>query len=143
MAVNESRWDWAAIRAGAALSLVFAVPLAIGARVAADADDDALAVGLSIGATIGFLVGAGYAAWTQRVGFPLTHGLVTAGGTYVAAQAVFITVRLARGEDVRWFGALFTLTFVLFAGLLGGLLGQRLRSSGVEPSTFAVRRGPR
>ena len=50
--------------------------------------------GCSIGATLGFLVGAGCAAWVQRVGFPLSHGLVTAGGTYAAAQAVFITVRL-------------------------------------------------
>ena len=143
MAVNLAtpRWDWAAIRAGAAVSLVFAIPLAIGARIAADRDDDALAVGLSIGAAIGFLVGAGCAAWVQRVGFPLSHGLVTAGGTYAAAQAVFISVRLVRGEDVRWFGALFTLTVVLFAGLLGGLLGQHLRSAGVQSSRFVDGKG--
>jgi hypothetical protein len=138
---ESSRWDWAAIRAGAAVSLVFAVPLAVASRIAADRDDEALAVGLSIGATLGFLVGAGCAAWVQRVGFPLSHGLVTAGGTYAAAQAVFVTVRLVGGEDVRWFGALFTLTIVLLAGLIGGLLGQRLRSAGVQPSRFADRRG--
>jgi hypothetical protein len=140
--VAAPRWDWPAIRAGAGVALVFAVPLAIGARIAADRDDDALAVGLSIGATIGFLIGAGCAAWVQRVGFPLSHALVTAGGTYIAAQTVFIAVRLVRGEDVRWFGALFTLTFVMFAGLLGGLLGQRLRSAGVQPSRSVVRKGP-
>ena len=103
------RWDWAAVRAGAAVSLVFALPLAIGARIAGNGDHEAVAVGLSIGATIAFFVGAGCAAWIQRVGFPLSHGLVTAGGTYVAAQAVFIVVRLARGEEVRWFAAMFTL----------------------------------
>jgi hypothetical protein len=135
------QWDWAAIRAGASVALVFAVPLAIGARIAADGDNDALAVGLSIGAALGFLVGAGCAAWVQRVGTPLSHGLVTAGGTYVAAQTVFIVARLARGLEVHWFGALFTLTFVLFAGLLGGLLGQRLQASGVRPSNFVDRRG--
>ena len=86
---------------------------------------------MSIGATIGFLVGGGYAAWAQRAGMPLSHGLATAGIAYVGAQAVFIAVRLIRGEEVRWFGALFTLTFVLFAGLVGGVLGQRLRSAGV------------
>jgi hypothetical protein len=95
---------------------------------------------LSIGAALGFLVGAGCAAWVQRVGTPLSHGLVTAGGTYVAAQTVFIVARLARGLEVHWFGALFTLTFVLFAGLLGGLLGQRLQASGVRPSHFVDRR---
>jgi hypothetical protein len=136
-----ARWDWAAIRSGAAVLLVFAVPLAIAARIAADRDHDALAVGFSIGATLGCLVGAGCAAWIQRVGFPLSHGLVTAGGTYVAAQAVFIAVRLLRGEDVRWFGVLFTFTWVLFAGLIGGLLGQRLASAGIQPSSFSVRKG--
>ncbi len=133
------RWDWAAVRAGAAVSLIFALPLAIGARIAGNGDHEAVAVGLSIGATIAFFVGAGCAAWIQRVGFPLSHGLVTAGGTYVAAQAVFIVVRLARGEEVRWFAAMFTLTFVMFAGLLGGLAGQRLRSAGIQPTRLAIR----
>lgn len=136
--MDQSRWDWPALRAGAAVSLIVAVPLAIAARIAADGDDEGLAVALSVGATLGFLVGGGCAAWAQRVGFPLSHGLVTATATYAAAQAVFITVRLLRGEDVRWFAALFTLTFVLFAGLLGGLLGQRLRSAGVEPPRFVT-----
>jgi hypothetical protein len=133
-------WDWPAIRAGAAVSLLFAVPLAIGARVAADGDHDGVAIGLSIGATIGFLVGAGCAAWVQRAGTPLSHGLVTAGGTYLAAQGVFIAVRLVRGDDVRWFGTLFTLTIVLLAGVLGGLLGQRLQASGLRPSAEAERK---
>ena len=116
------RWDWAAIGAGAAdRRWCSPLPLAIGARIAADGDHEAVAVGLLDRRDGRLLVGAGCAAWLQRVGFPLSHGLVTAGGTYVAAQAVFIIVRLVRGEEVRWFGALFTLTFVLFAGLLGGL----------------------
>jgi hypothetical protein len=138
---SNARWDWAAIRTGAAVSLAIAMPLAIAARVAADRDNDAVAVGLSIGAALGFVVGAGCAAWVQRVGFPLSHGLVTAVGTYAVAQLGFITVRLLRGAEVRWFGALFTLTIVLFAGLIGGLVGQRLLSTGVEPSRSAVRKG--
>jgi hypothetical protein len=139
---HASRWDSAAIRAGATVALLLAVPLAVAARIAAGRDDDTLAVALSIGATLGFLVGAGWAAWVQRVGFPLSHGLVTAAGAYVAAQVAFIAVRLVRGQDVRWFGVLFTLTFVLFAGLLGGLAGQRLRSAGIEPPRLAMRKEP-
>jgi hypothetical protein len=49
-------------------------------------------------------------------------------------QAALVTVRLIRGLDVHWFSAVFTLTFVLFAGLIGGLVGQRLRSAGVGPA---------
>ena len=43
VAVNavNARWDWAAIRAGAVVRCVFAVPLAIGARIAADGDNEA------------------------------------------------------------------------------------------------------
>ena len=39
------RIDWDAIRAGGAVALVFAVPLSLAARWAADNDDSGLAVG--------------------------------------------------------------------------------------------------
>ena len=86
-------------------------------------------------AVVGFVIGAGCAAWIQRVDAPLTHGVVTAAGTYVLAQAVFVAIRLARGLDVQWFGVVFNLTVVTFAGVLGGFLGQRLRASGFVPGT--------
>jgi uncharacterized membrane protein YfcA len=127
-------WDWDAIRAGGLVALVFAVPFSIAGRWAADSrGDNTLAVWLSIGAVIGFVVGAGCAAWVQRAGMPLSHGLVTAAGTYLAAQAVFVVIRLARGLDVRWFAVMFNLTVALAAGLVGGLLGQHLRNRGIEP----------
>ena len=70
----------------------------------------------------------------QRLDLPLSHGLVTAIGTYVLAQAVFITIKLVRGGDVNWFASLFTLSAVTGAGLLGGLLGKQLHAKGVRPS---------
>ena len=138
--MNE-RWDWDAIRAGGSVALVFAVPFSVAARWAADSrDDSALAVWLSLGAVLGFVLGAGCAAWVQRTDTPLSHGLVTALGTYVVAQAVFAAVRLARGQDVRWFAIMFNLAVVLGAGLLGGLLGGKLRSKGVLPGTRGMPR---
>jgi uncharacterized membrane protein YfcA len=132
--VNPERWDTAALRAGALVSLVFAIPFSIAARWAADSrDDSSLATILTLGAVLGFVLGAGCAAWVQRVDFPLSHGIVTAVGTYVVAQAVFITIRLLRGDDVNWFAAMFNLSVAAGAGLVGGLLGQRLRSRGVLP----------
>ena len=137
----KQRWDWDAIRAGASVALVFAVPFSIAARWAADSrDDSALAVWLSLGAVLGFVLGAGCAAWVQRTDTPLSHGLVTAIGTYVAAQAVFAAIRLARGQDVRWFAIMFNLAVVLGAGLLGGLLGGKLRSKGALPGTRGMPR---
>jgi uncharacterized membrane protein YfcA len=130
----EVRWDWDAIRAGGLVALVFAVPFSIAARWAADSrDDTTLALWLTVGAIIGFVIGAGCAAWIQRSGTPLSHGLVTAAGTYLAAQAVFVVIRLVRGLEVRWFAVIFNLTVVLAAGLVGGLLGQHLRNRGIEP----------
>ncbi len=135
MALNRDRWDVDALRAGAMVALVFAVPFSIGARWAADArDDTTLAVWLSIGAVFGFLLGAGCAAWVQRLDLPLSHGLATAITTYAAAQAAFIVVRLLRGSDVNWFAALFNLSVVAGVGLIGGLLGGRLRAKGFRPS---------
>lgn len=128
------KWDWPAIRAGGAVCLVFAVPFSIGARIVADNDDPGLAVLLTLGAIAGFVVGAGCAAWVQRMQTPLSHGIVTAGATYVAAQAVFIAIRLARSDDVRWFAVFFNLSIVIGAGLLGGWIGQRLQAKGFVPS---------
>ncbi len=132
---TSGRWDREALKAGAAVCLVFAIPFSLGARWAADSRDDAaLATLLSIGAVFGFVLGAGCAAWVQRLDLPLTHALVTAIGTYVAAQAVFIAIQLVRGNDVSWFAALFNLSIVAGAGLIGGGLGRRLRAKGFRPT---------
>lgn len=131
---DSERWDFDALRAGGIVSLVFAVPFSIGATWAAGKDDSALALWFSLGAVIGFVLGAGCAAWVQRKGLPLMHGLATAIGTYTVAQAVFILIKLIRGSDVNWFAALFNLSVMGGAGLIGGLLGKRIRDRGFRPS---------
>jgi uncharacterized membrane protein YfcA len=129
------RWDYQALKAGAMVSLVFAVPLSIGATWAANSrDDSTLALWLSVGAVLGFVLGAGCAAFAQQRDLPLSHGLATALATYTLAQAVFITIRLVRGDDVNWFAAFFNLSVVAGAGMIGGLLGGRLRDKGFRPS---------
>lgn len=134
--MNPERWDVAALRAGGMVALVFAVPFSIGATWAAGRDDNGLALWLSIGAVLGFVLGAGCAAWVQRLDLPLSHGIVTAVGTYALAQTVFIIIRLLRGSDVNWFAALFNLSVMVGAGLIGGLLGKRLRDKGFRPSSI-------
>ena len=126
--------DRAALRQGASVALVFAVPFSIGARIAADGSDDSpWALLLSLAALLGFTLGAGIAAWVQERGLPLLHGMVCAAGTYLAAQAVFVVVKLLRGGSVSWLGVFFNLTAVLFAGLVGGGLGSILRRRGLVP----------
>ena len=129
-----SRWDSAALRAGASVSLVFAVPAAVIARLVADSAGPGIIPLLYLVFIGGFIVGGGCAAWVQRVGMPLMHGLVAAGATYTAAQAVLIVVELLTGDSVDWFNVIFQLTVVLGAGLIGGFLGGRLRARGMVPS---------
>ena len=126
--------DRAALKQGAMVALVFAVPFSVGARIAADGTEDSpWALLLSLAALAGFTLGAGVAAWVQTRGLPLLHGMVCAAGTYLAAQAVFVVVKLLRGGSVSWLGVFFNLTAVLFAGLVGGGLGSILRKRGLVP----------
>lgn len=128
--------DWNALRAGGSVALVFAIPFSIAARIVADGDNSSgLASVLSLAALIGFVLGAGVAAWVQQLQLPLKHGIICAVSTYVAAQTVFIAVRAIRGNEVRWLAALFNLTAVAVAGLLGGALGSMLQRRGFAPSS--------
>lgn len=128
------RWDAAALRAGGSVSLVFAIPAAVIARLVADSAAPGVVPALYLVFIVGFIVGGGCAAWVQRVGMPLMHGLVAAGVTYLLAQAVLVMIELLTGDEVDWFNVMFQLTVVLGAGLLGGFLGGRLRAKGLLPS---------
>jgi hypothetical protein len=130
--------DRQALRAGAMVALVFAVPFSIAARWVADSDggSEALAAWLSLAALVGFVLGAGVAAWVQQRRLPLMHGIVCAIGTYVAAQSVFILVRLIMGREVRWLAAIFNLTAVMVAGAIGGGLGAAMHKRGLRPRSL-------
>jgi uncharacterized membrane protein YfcA len=128
--------DWNALRAGGSVALVFAIPFSIAARIVAEGDDSSgTASLLSLAALLGFVLGAGVAAWTQQLQLPLKHGIICAVGTYVIAQTVFIIIRAARGNDVRWLAAIFNLTAVAVAGLIGGALGGMMHRRGSFPAS--------
>ncbi|MEQ1874626.1 MAG: hypothetical protein ABL953_12970 [Ilumatobacteraceae bacterium] len=130
----ERNLDFSALRQGGAIALVVGAPCAIGSSILASNDDNSPLVALLwLGAVAGFIIGAGVAAWVQRRGTPLIHGLVCAGGTYIAVQLVFSIIRLSRGRDVSWLGLFFTFTVVLFAGMIGGGLGGKLQRQGFAP----------
>ena len=135
-----TRFDRTALMQGAVTSLLFGVPFSVAARLVADrTDSSGLASLLSLAALAGFFVGAGVAAWIQRTGLPLLHGIACAGVTYSAAQAVFIVVKLWRGGEVSWLGVLFNLSAVLFVGTVGGVFGSGLQRRGVVPRSQARR----
>jgi hypothetical protein len=129
-AVTSDRWDVDAIRAGALICLVLAIPFTVLGLVS-----DGARVISFFGAVVGFVIGSGSAAWAQRCGTPQSHALVTAIGTYVAAQGLFVALRLVTGREVNWFAVFFTLSIVSFAGVIGGFLGSRLQAKGFVPSS--------
>jgi hypothetical protein len=139
MAMSDTL-DTTALKQGASVALVFAVPFSIGARLVADHDANSPWTSvLWLFALGGFTLGAGIAAWVQTKNLPLVHGMACAGGTYLVAQTIFVVIKLLRGGDVRWLGIFFTFTAVLFAGLVGGGLGSILRKRGLVPGGKAPR----
>ncbi|MCW2801003.1 MAG: hypothetical protein JWQ70_2475 [Aeromicrobium sp.] len=130
---TDLKWDAEALKAGAGVTVVFAAPFLIAARIVADHDRHSeLALPLILIALVGFVLGSGVAAWRQRCRAPLSHAIVTSAGTFIVVQGVFVIVNLIRGVDIRWLNIFFTLTVTVFAGMIGGLLGIRLQKSGFE-----------
>ncbi len=127
------RWDPVALRAGAGVALMISVPITLVAAFV-DSDNSGVNALFFFGAMLGFVLGSGCAAWVQRTGTPMTHAVATASGAYLAAQAVFVVIRLVRGETVNWFAVFFTLMLVVGAGILGGLMGVRVQRRGFVPS---------
>ncbi len=133
------RWDPEAIRAGIGVCLLLAVPLTVIAAVL-DSDSSGLNALFFFGAMFGFILGGGCAAWVQRRGTPMSHGVAATTLAYLGAQLIFITIALLRGQTISWLGVFFTLSLVLLAGVFGGMLGSQLQARGVVPSS---QRGPR
>ena len=127
---TPSRWDTEAIKSGATVALVFAVPFSITARIFSDSG---IAVILSLCAAIGFLLGAAVAAWHQQRRTPLSHAIVTAALSYIIPQTIFVIVKLARGGEVRWLGVFFNLTVTLTVGVIGGFIGSAMQKTGAAP----------
>ncbi len=127
-----SRWDVQAMIAGGSVALAVGL---IATGLATFLDDDSPVRALLVVITLlGFSFGAALAAWVQRRGLPLSHGIATALVTYVLVDGVFVVVKLIRGRDVNWLGLILKFTLVGALGVAGGLLGAVLRRRGLVPS---------
>ncbi len=131
---DPTRWDAQAIREGASVAVLFAVPFTIIARLAFDDDDKSgWASVLALASFLGFVLGAGVAAWRQRRGAPLSHGVVTAVGVFVIVQILFAVIRVAGGNSLNVGKIIVSLSLTALAGLLGGLLGRFLQRQRMAP----------
>ena len=128
------RWDLDAVRAGIGVCLILAIPLTLIAAFV-DSGDAGLNALFFFGAMFGFVLGSGCAAWLQRRGTPLSHGIVTALVAYLGAQAVFITIRLIGGNTRQLVRRVLHAVAGDARRLFGGLLGSLLQARGVVPSS--------
>jgi len=129
--------DRSAIGQGIVIAAGIAVPAALVGLVFVDDSPNASNPGWTILFPVvvlaGLVLGAGCAAWVQRAGAPLSHGIVTAVGVFVVVQAVGVARRVLSGDELSWRRIVSSLLLSLLAGTIGGLLGGWL--AGRRPAT--------
>ena len=118
-----SRLDAVALRQGASVAALLALPFGIAAAFFRD-DRKGLASILTALVLIGLVLGAGVAAWKQQRGTPLTHGIVTAVSVFVLIQAFGTVRRALAGEPLHWGRIVSSLVLSAVAGVVGGLMGS-------------------
>ena len=134
MALTD-RLDVQALREGASVTLLFAVPPTLVARFVLDNGNDASgwAPLMSIIAVFGFVLGSGVAAWRQNARRPMTHATLAGAGVFIVAQSLFLLIRVATNGDVRVMRILTSFSLSLVASVIGGLLGNFLQKNGIRP----------
>jgi putative membrane protein (TIGR04086 family) len=121
------RLDRGAIGRGALVAALIAVPAALVGAWASDRDDLGWLGGLAVVVVlIGLVVGGAVAANRQRLGAPLTHGILAAGLLFVVVQAFGIIRRLIADDQIVWSRVLSSAVLALVAGAIGGVIGGRL-----------------
>jgi hypothetical protein len=132
--IERAAWDGRALRDGVAVAALGAVPFGvIGTLIVGEGGSSGVRGLLALGVLSGMVLGAGVAAWRQRAGRPLTHGMATAVVTFAAVQVVGVARRLVVSDDIRWGRIVSSAALTLVAGALGGLLGSVMLGRGVHP----------
>lgn len=131
--IDRERWDVAALRDGIGVAALGAVPFGvIGRLVLDDSSNSGLLASFALLVLAALVLGGGVAAWRQRLGRPLSHGIATALVTFAVVQLAGVVRRLAAGDDIRWGRIVSSALLSLIAGTLGGLLGSFLQRQGVR-----------
>jgi hypothetical protein len=130
--IDRHDWDTAALRDGIGVAALGAVPFGVVARLITDRTSGAWVALFAIAVLVSLVLGAGVAAWRQRVGRPLSHGIVTALVTFAVVQAVGLARRAIAGHDIHWRLVASSGLLSLMAGTFGGVLGMFLQAQGVH-----------
>ena len=123
MAVVEL--DRPAVVKGMVAAAAIAVPFGLLGLAASDEDSLGWAGWLSVlGIMLGLVIGGFLAARDQRVGAPLTNGIVTAFAVYAIVQGIGIVKRAISDDDLHWAKYVSSLLLSIVAGTVGALLAS-------------------
>jgi hypothetical protein len=126
--------DRAAVVKGMVVAGAIAVPFALLGLAASDEDSLGWAGWLSVvGILLGLVIGAFLASRDQRVGAPLTNGIVAAVAVYVIVQGIGIVKRAVAGDDLNWAKYASSLLLSIVAGTVGALLASMASASRRAP----------
>jgi len=117
--------DRPAVLRGMVAAGVVAVPFALLGLAASDDDSLGWAGWLSVvGILLGLVIGGFLAGRDQRVGAPLTNGIVAAVAVYVIVQGVGVLKRAVSGDELNWAKYVSSLLLSVVAGTVGALLAS-------------------
>ena len=126
--------DRAAVVKGMVVAGAIAVPFALLGLAASDEDSLGWAGWLSVlGILLGLVIGGFLAGRDQRVGAPLTNGIVAAVAVYVVVQGIGIVKRAVAGDDLNWAKYASSLLLSIVAGTVGALLASMASASRRAP----------
>jgi putative membrane protein (TIGR04086 family) len=122
--------DRSAVFRAMIVSAVITVPFAILGTAASDDSSLGWASWLAVvGVLLGLVIGGFVAARDQRVGAPLTNGIVAAVGVYVVVQGIGILKRVVVDEQLNWARYVSSLLLSIVAGTVGALLATAASGS--------------
>jgi hypothetical protein len=126
--------DRPAVLRGMAAAAIIAVPFALLGLAASNEDSLGWAGWLSVvGILLGLVIGGFLAARDQKVGAPLTNGIVAAIAVYVIVQGIGIIKRAVAGEELNWGRYASSLLLSIVAGTVGALLASVAAASRRAP----------
>ena len=127
--------DPAALVRGVVVAAVICVPAALVGLWASDDDDIGWLATLCVALVLaGLVLGGAVAAHHQRVGSPLSHGILAAGALFVIVQGIGLLRRAISDDGIEWSRVLSSAVLALVAGAIGGVIGGRMGSAvGREP----------
>jgi hypothetical protein len=126
--------DRPAVVKGMVVAAAIAVPFALLGLAAADDQSLGWAGWLSVlGIMLGLVIGGFLAGRDQRVGAPLTNGIVAAVAVYVIVQGIGIVKRAVEGDELNWAKYASSLLLSIVAGTVGALLASLAAGSRRAP----------